>query len=326
MADNSPLLDVRDLTVKFNSGGTLLPAVERCSFSVKPGEVLGLVGESGSGKSATAMAMIGLLPESAKVEGEVRFAGRNLVNLPEKQMTALRGRRISMIFQDPMSSLNPVLTVGRQIAETLRAHHGLQMKDALIRAKDLLDRVKIPDAAGRLKAYPHELSGGLRQRVMIAMALACEPEMLLADEPTTALDVTVQAQILDLLMDLREQSNLSILLITHDLGVIANFADRVAVMYCGRVMETASVNDFFDAPSHPYSQALIRSIPGREEVRRLETIPGTVPKLADLPPGCRFATRCAHRMSACDAALPEPRPVTAGHTSACIRAFDHAKT
>ncbi|OSP53476.1 methionine ABC transporter ATP-binding protein [Pseudoruegeria sp. SK021] len=324
VANSDPLLDVRNLTIKFRVGGQFLPAVERCSFSIQPGEVLGLVGESGSGKSATAMALLGLQPESAQVEGEVRFSGQNILTLPGDQMTALRGRRISMIFQDPMSSLNPVLTIGQQISETLRAHFDMSRRDAWTRSKHLLDLVRVPGAAGRLQAYPHELSGGLRQRVMIAMALACEPELLLADEPTTALDVTVQAQILDLLLDLRDETNLSILLITHDLGVIANFADRVAVMYCGRVMEAASVGDFFDAPSHPYAEALIRSIPGGSSQERLEAIPGTVPKLTDLPRGCRFATRCLRYRAACSEDLPELREISPGHSTACFRAFDNA--
>ncbi|WP_321325373.1 ABC transporter ATP-binding protein [uncultured Parasphingorhabdus sp.] len=324
MVDTTPILDIRDLTVKFRSGGQLLPAVDRCSFSIGKGEVLGLVGESGSGKSTTAMAMLGLLPKNAVIEGDAHFGGANILTLPETELTALRGRRISMIFQDPMSSLNPVLTVGEQVAEPLVAHYGLPPMEAQTRALELLDRVKIPDARRRLHSYPNELSGGLRQRVMIAMALACEPELLLADEPTTALDVTVQAQILDLLLDLRDESGLSILLITHDLGVVANFADQVAVMYCGRLMETAPVNTFFDSPSHPYTEALIRSIPTDNGAPRLETIPGSVPKLTDLPPGCPFSTRCQHHFTACDETVPVLREIAPSHFSACVRTPDYA--
>ncbi len=323
MADPRPLLEVRDLSVSFRSGGRDLRAVEGIDFSLGAGEVMGLVGESGSGKSATAMALLRLLPDAATIGGQILFEGEDLAQVPEKRLNEIRGRDIAMIFQEPMSSLNPVMSIGAQIMEPMRFHLGLSARDARLRAIELLERVRIPAAERRLKNYPHELSGGLRQRVMIAMALSCKPKLLLADEPTTALDVTVQAQILDLLYELKEETGLSIIIITHDLGVVANFADNVAVMYCGRIAETGPVSAFFDRPGHPYTKALIESIPDDDTSGRLATIPGTVPKLTELPPGCRFAPRCAHSRPACSDILADLYQLEPDHRAACIMPFDY---
>jgi oligopeptide/dipeptide ABC transporter ATP-binding protein len=282
-----------------------------------------LVGESGCGKSVSALSLLRLIdPPGQIVEGEVTFRGQHLETLTEKQMTELRGSQISMIFQQPQSSLNPVFSVGEQISEVLRLHIGMNREQAWQRAGELLHSVGIPDAASRLRAYPHELSGGQAQRVMIAMALACSPALLIADEPTTALDVTIQAQILDLMRELRAKLGTAIILITHDLGVVAEMADRVAVMYAGKIVEEAEVDTLFARPLHPYTQGLIASIPVLGKVTdRLEVIPGSVPNLIDLPPGCRFAPRCKarleHNLSICDQQEPELGPIEDGHAARC---------
>jgi oligopeptide/dipeptide ABC transporter ATP-binding protein len=323
-----PLLEVRDLTVRFGRGERAVTALERVSFSIAPGEVLGLVGESGCGKSLTVLAILGLVPSPPGwiAGGQVVFEGRDLTTLPERDLEALRGERIAMIFQEPMSALNPVFTVGEQIAEVLRVHRRIGRAAARAEAVRLLARVGIPDPARRAANYPHELSGGMRQRAMIAIALACRPRLLIADEPTTALDVTIQAQILALLAELQRETGMAVLLITHDLGVVAQFARRVCVMYAGRIVEEAPTATLFAAPAHPYTEALLRSIPAtaEEDAPRLPAIPGTVPPLSALPPGCRFHPRCAHARAACATALPEPLPVGPDHAAACIRHRDYA--
>ncbi len=296
----APLLDVRNLKTYFFTHDGVVKAVDGVSFHVMPGEVLGLVGESGCGKSVTSLSIMRLVDSPGRiVDGEIWFEGVNLLALPEVEMARIRGNRISMIFQQPKSSLNPVYTIGDQIAEVFQVHQGMKKKEAWQRAVELLRLVGIPDPAQKAHAYPHELSGGQAQRVMIAMALALRPKLLIADEPTTALDVTIQAQILDLLRDLRSRFNTAIILISHDLGVIAEMADRVAVMYAGQIVEQAEVTRIFQEPHHPYTQGLLASLPvlGRRRPR-LETIPGTVPDLIDPPPGCRFAPRCQARVEA----------------------------
>ncbi len=300
-----PLLEVKDLHTQFPTRAGLVRAVDGVSFHLERGELLGVVGESGCGKSITALSIMRLISPPGKiVAGAIHFKGRNLLALSDSEMRQIRGDDIAMIFQDPMTSLNPVFTVGDQIAEALRLHKKLSRKDAKAAAVEAMKEVSIPDPARRAGDYPHQLSGGMRQRVMIAMALACDPELLIADEPTTALDVTIQAQILELLDDLRKTRELAVLLITHDLGVVAEVADRVAVMYTGRIVEESPVAELFARPKHPYTEGLLRSVPkltaadvGR--VTRLETIEGTVPSPTDLPPGCHFAPRCPYRMPRC---------------------------
>ena len=323
---SAPLLAVTDLTVAFRSAEGEVTAVDRVSFSVAPGEVLGIVGESGSGKSVSALAVMGLLdPSGSRVSGEILFEGENLLALPKKRMQAIRGRRIGMIFQEPITSLNPVFPIGDQIVETIVHHERIGQVAARERAADMLDRVGIPSARRRLGDYPHQLSGGMRQRVMIAMALACSPKLLLADEPTTALDVTIQAQLLDLLRDLQAELGMAVVVITHNMGVIAEFADRVSVFYAGRVAETAPVEGLFDTPSHPYTRGLLSSTPEMaEDTERLRTIPGTLPSLAKPPPGCRFAPRCDWAVPLCDARRPPLEMVGDGHASACLRAAEVA--
>ena len=293
-------------------------AVDGVSFDVGRGETLGLVGESGSGKSVTALSIIRLvLPPGRIAAGRIELDGRNLLDLHESDMRHVRGRRIGFIFQEPMVALDPVYTIGFQIAETLAVHDLARGEAAKKRAIDLLEAVRIPDPARRAREYPHQLSGGLRQRAMIALALAAEPALVIADEPTTALDVTVQAEILDLLRDMRRSFHVSMLLITHDLGVIAAMADRVAVMYCGRIVEQAPVAVLFASPSHPYTRGLIASIPGGQPGTRLTAIPGTVPALGHLPPGCAFAPRCPNRFEPCDTQPPGVTTTGAGHTVRC---------
>ncbi|MCH9058880.1 MAG: ABC transporter ATP-binding protein [Planctomycetes bacterium] len=299
-----PLLEVEDLTVDFELEGVAARAVSGVSFTIAPGEVLGVVGESGCGKSVTALSLMRLLPTPpASVSATVlRFAGLDLMALPEREMRAVRGARMAMIFQDPLSALNPVLTVGYQVAEALALHRRVSIKAAWEPAVEMLGRVGLPDAESRARAYPHEISGGQQQRVMIAMAFICGPELVIADEPTTALDVTIQAQILDLMASLKKKLNTAIMLITHDLGVIAQVCDRVLVMYAGRVIEDASVHDIFYRPQHPYTQALLESIPrsgGKERGKRLPTIEGMVPSLHELPSGCRFSERCRYCEDRC---------------------------
>jgi oligopeptide/dipeptide ABC transporter ATP-binding protein len=294
--------------------------VDRAAFSIAKGETLALVGESGSGKSVTALAIMRLLDAPGRITGgAVRFAGQDLATLPEPAMRRIRGDRIAMVFQEPMASLNPVLSVGGHVTEPLRLHRGLDRAAARKQAIVLLDRVGIPAAATRIDEYPHRLSGGMRQRVMIAAALACRPDLLIADEPTTALDVTIQAQILRLLAELQRETGMAVLFITHDLGVVAEQAQRVAVMYAGRVVERAPTAALFDAPAHPYAAALLRCMPGEDATERLEAIEGTVPPPNRLPPGCRFAPRCALAGPDCDVADPPLRRAGPGHDAACIR-------
>jgi oligopeptide/dipeptide ABC transporter ATP-binding protein len=320
---NEPLLVVDDLRTHFFTDDGVVKAVDGVSYDVRMGEVFGLVGESGCGKSVSALSILRLIdPPGRIVGGHVRFRGQALETLTEKQMTQLRGSQISMIFQQPQSSLNPVFSVGEQISEVLRLHLGMNREQAWDRAGELLHSVGIPDAESRLHTYPHELSGGQAQRVMIAMALACSPALLIADEPTTALDVTIQAQILDLMRALREKLGTAIILITHDLGVVAEMADRIAVMYAGKIVEEAEVETLFSRPLHPYTQGLIASIPVLGKVMdRLEVIPGSVPNLIDLPAGCRFAARCRARLeydlSICTEREPDLVANEAGHAARC---------
>ena len=319
-----PLLDIRGLRVHFRTDDGMVRAVDGVDLSIARAETLGVVGESGCGKTVTAMTVLKLIamPPGRIVAGEILWQGRDLVPLSSREMQAIRAKEIGIVFQEPMTSLNPVYTVGQQIAETLRRHEGLSRRAAIGRAADLLGLVNIPNPAGRVHDYPHQFSGGMRQRVMIAMALACNPRLLIADEPTTALDVTIQAQILDLLAEMKERLGMAVMLITHAMGVVAEVAQRVVVMYAGKVVEEASVRELFANPRHPYTQGLIRSIPridldaGRKT--RLEAIPGTVPSLLAPPPGCRFAARCRHATDACRAAEPPLREVAPGHKAACI--------
>ncbi|MEW6404863.1 MAG: ABC transporter ATP-binding protein [Chloroflexota bacterium] len=310
MEQPQPLLEVQNLKTYFFTEDGVVKAVDGVDIEVYPGEVLGLVGESGCGKSVTSFSIMRLIDKPGKiVDGKIVFDNRNLIELPESEMIHVRGNRISMIFQQPQTSLNPVLRVGDQIAEVLNIHQDL--KDAAhTRAVELLQMVGIPEAERRAKAFPHELSGGMAQRVMIAMALACMPELLIADEPTTALDVTIQAQILDIMRDLRRKIETAIILITHDLGVIAEMAQRVAVMYAGRIVEQTGVVALFQQPLHPYTQGLIKSIPVLGRLAgRLDVIPGSVPNLVNMPPGCRFAPRCRsrleHQLSICTEQEPD---------------------
>jgi oligopeptide/dipeptide ABC transporter ATP-binding protein len=299
------LLEVKNLQTHFRTRAGLVRAVDGVSFHLDEGELLGLVGESGCGKSITALSVMRLVATPGNVVGgEVLFGGENLLKASDARMREIRGDDIAMIFQDPMTSLNPVFTVGEQIAEALRLHRDLNRRQAREAAVEAMREVAIPDPGRRAGDYPHQLSGGMRQRVMIAMALACDPKLLIADEPTTALDVTIQAQILELIDDLRRTRNLGVLLITHDLGVVAEVADRVAVMYTGRIVEESPVAELFARPKHPYTEGLLRSVPkltaaGVKKEERLSTIEGTVPKPTNLPPGCRFAPRCPHRMPRC---------------------------
>ncbi len=317
------LLEVRDLRTSFHTTDGVVRAVDGIDFHVRRGEVMGLVGESGCGKSVTSLSIMRLVAAPGRVEGgEVIFDGQDLLKLSQREMRELRGERISMIFQQPTSSLNPVYDVGMQLGEVLELHRNLKRPAARRRALELLRMVGIPDPARRLDAFPHELSGGMAQRVMIAMALACEPELLIADEPTTALDVTIQAQILDLMRTLQRETNTAMILITHDLGVVAEMCDRVAVMYAGEIVEQTDVATLFDDPKHPYTRGLIGSVPTLGSTAdQLATIPGSVPNLIDLPPACRFAPRCSLRVEAnvllADEKHPELLPVADGHEVRC---------
>ncbi len=323
MNNSRPLLEVKRLKTYFYTEDGIVRAVDGVSFDVYPGEVLGLVGESGCGKSVTSLSIMGLISKPGKVdEGEIYLDGENLLKLPEEEMTKVRGNRISMIFQQPQTALNPVFKVGDQLAEVLNVHQDLGKEAGWKRAVELLKMVGVPDPERRAEAYPHELSGGMAQRVMIAMALACVPELLIADEPTTALDVTIQAQILDLMRDLRREMGTSVILITHDLGVVAEMAERVAVMYAGEIVEQTDVNTLFDQPLHPYTQGLIGSIPVLGEIKeKLDVIPGSVPNLVDLPPGCRFAPRCQARfkygLKICAEVKPELEEIKQSHLVRC---------
>jgi oligopeptide/dipeptide ABC transporter ATP-binding protein len=321
--EKKPLLEVRNLKTYFYTEDGLVRAVDGVNFEVYPGEVLGLVGESGCGKSVTSLSIMRLIaPPGKVVEGQILLDGKDLLELPEEQMIKVRGNKISMIFQQPQTALNPVFQVDDQIAEVLNIHQDFGKEAGKKRAVELLKMVGIPDAQRRAESYPHELSGGMAQRVMIAMALACVPELLIADEPTTALDVTIQAQILDLMRDLRTKMGTSVILITHDLGVIAEMAERVAVMYAGEIVEQAEVDELFDQPLHPYTQGLIGSIPVLGKIKdQLDVIPGSVPNLVDLPPGCRFAPRCAAREKYACQICAEKRPdlieAAPGHLVRC---------
>ncbi len=311
------LVAIRGLEVSFDGQ----PALRGIDLDVAAGEALGLVGESGCGKSVTWLAALGLLPARARIAGSVRLGGAELLGAPAAELDRVRGGRVAMIFQDPASSLNPVHRVGAQIAEALRLHRGLAGAAARAEARRLLDQVGIPDAARRLDAYPHEFSGGQNQRVMIAMALAGQPELLVADEPTTALDVTIQAQILDLLQAIRREAGMALVLISHDLGVVADTCERVAVMYAGRIVEEAPVERLFAGPAHPYAQGLLGALPPLDGPRRrLAAIPGGVPEPWAMPRGCAFAPRCPHRIAACEEAMPADIALAPAHRAACLRA------
>ncbi|MGB5703863.1 MAG: ABC transporter ATP-binding protein [Polyangiales bacterium] len=317
-----PLLSLRHLVTAFDTDEGYLRAVDDVSFDVYPGQTLGIVGESGCGKSVTSLSILRLIPTPPGFieRGEALFAGKDLFQVPEKQMRAIRGNDISMIFQEPMTSLNPVYTVGSQIVEAIRLHQRVSRRAAKARAIELLDLVGIPAPSERIDSYPHTLSGGMRQRVMIAMALACEPQLLIADEPTTALDVTIQAQILDLLRSLQSELGMSIIFISHDLGVMAEFTHEIAVMYAGKIVEHSTTDDLFASPRHPYTRGLLQSLPSqRNRGERLPTIPGIVPDLRTLPSGCRFQDRCALVSDACRA--EEPSLERMGRTDvACFHA------
>jgi oligopeptide/dipeptide ABC transporter ATP-binding protein len=315
----APLLSVEGLTTVFDTPSGAVPAVDDVSFEIRPGETLGLVGESGSGKSVTAFSIMRLVQPPGRIRsGRVRFNGRELLDLSERDMRRVRGAEIALIFQEPMTALNPVFTIGDQIRETLLVHGRATRHDAHAQAIALLEAVRIPDAASRVGDYPHQLSGGMRQRVLIAMALSCRPSLVIADEPTTALDVTIQAEILDLLREQKAALGLSLLLITHDLGVIADTADRVAVMYAGRIVETGPVRDIFRRPQHPYTRGLLASMPGGAPGRRLRAIEGAVPLLGALPPGCAFNPRCPDRFDRCTSMPPPDYTVEPGHTAKCF--------
>jgi len=315
------VLQVNDLHVSFDTYAGEVKAVRGVTFDVKEGEVLAIVGESGCGKSVTAQTIMKLnpMPPARIVKGQIRLADKDIVKATEKDMMKIRGKDVSMIFQDPMTCLNPTMQVGKQLTEAIRHHQNLSKEDAHNEALRLLDIVKIPNSAQRAKQYPHEFSGGMRQRVMIAMALSCAPKLLIADEPTTALDVTIQAQIMDLLQEIRVKTNTAIILITHDLGVVASMADRVAVMYAGKIVELGTAEDIFYRPSHPYTKALLKSLPTTEMDRnvRLVSIAGTPPDLLNPPVGCGFASRCSNCMKICQKELPSYFEVAADHQSAC---------
>jgi oligopeptide/dipeptide ABC transporter ATP-binding protein len=324
-----PLLEIDNLQTHFFTSAGTVRAVDGVSYSVAPGETPGVVGESGCGKSVTALSVLRLVadPPGRIVGGAIRFAGKNLLDLTEREMEEVRGNDISMIFQEPMTSLNPLMTVGRQISEAIALHQGLSRREAMDRAVEMLRGVHIPEAERRVHAYPHQLSGGMRQRAMIAMALSCNPKLLIADEPTTALDVTIQAQILDLIRELRNTFGTAIMLITHDMGVVAENADRVVVMYAGRKVEEASADDLFEHPAHPYTKGLLGSLPNLEVAAhtgsrrpRLTEIRGMVPSLASLPQGCSFAPRCAFATEECRAAYPPLEAHRPGHLVACWHA------
>lgn len=316
-----PLLEVRDLSVYFRSAAEPLPVVDGLNFGIREAEIFGLAGESGCGKSITALSIMGLLPPNAFSKGEIFFKGRDLLKLDPDSMRQLRGKEIAMVFQEPMTSLNPVLTVGYQLEEVLITHLSISKEEAKIRAIDLLRSVKIPSPETRVDEYPHQMSGGMRQRVMIAMAIACNPSLLIADEPTTALDVTIQAQILELIQELREVHGMAILLITHDLAVLAENAARVAVMYAGRLVELADTGELFHHPGHPYTKGLLASIP-QAKGRPLSPISGQVPRPEDLPPGCAYSGRCDYSRGTCKERGPEFIEVSGGHFVRCLRTGD----
>jgi peptide/nickel transport system ATP-binding protein len=320
--NKAPLLEVRGLGVEFQTRGGTAHVLEDIHLQLRRGETLGLVGESGCGKSITALALMRLIPQPPGriTSGQILFEGKDLLQLPEAQMRRVRGNRISMIFQEPMTSLNPAYSVGEQIMESVRLHQGLDAQAALARAIEMLEAVGIPDAAGRVHQFPHQFSGGMRQRVMIAMALACQPDVLIADEPTTALDVTVQAQIFDLISEMRERTGTAVLLITHDMGAVAEMTDRMAVMYAGRMVEEGPTDLILSRPSHPYTQGLIACAPGRNPQSHgqpLQEIPGTVPSLLERQGGCTFADRCSHTQPRCRTHVPPSTWVQSGHRVMC---------
>ena len=318
----SPLLAVQDLQTEFRTAGGAVQAVRGVSFTVERGETVGIVGESGSGKSVTALSLMGLVPNPPGCikGGSILLDGEELVRKPEREMSRLRGAKLAMVFQDPFSSLNPTMTLGEQVAEPLRLHKGVSRKEAREEAIRLLQAVRIPDPDARYRQYPHQVSGGQRQRIMIAIAFACNPDLLIADEPTTALDVTVQAQVLALMQEMQAKANAGVLLITHDLGVVAEVCDRVLVMYAGQIVESGSVMQIFHSPQHPYTQSLLKSLPQMdgERGRKLASIPGQPPDLAHLPPGCPFFDRCpAHISGICDKSEPPPTSSQPGQTGRC---------
>jgi oligopeptide/dipeptide ABC transporter ATP-binding protein len=318
----NPLLEVRSLTTRFFTEDGVVRAVEDVSFEIFPGEVVSLVGESGCGKSVTGLSLLRLIPipPGKIVSGELLFDRRNLLDLEEREMERVRGNDISMIFQEPMTSLNPVFTIGNQIMEALQLHQNLDKKEARRRAIEMLDRVRIPSPEERIDSYPHQLSGGMRQRAMIAMALSCQPKLLIADEPTTALDVTIQAQVLRLLKEIQREMEMAVMLITHDLGVVSEIADRVAVMYAGRIVESGPIETIFEEMRHPYTKGLLESIPQLEEKRRrLNAIPGQVPNPMDLPIGCKFHPRCYLMIDDCKREEPPLFQVNGNHFSRCLR-------
>ncbi len=317
------LLEVNKLVTEFDTDEGVVRALDEVSFSIEPGDTLGIVGESGCGKSVTALSIMRLLPQPIGriVSGEVLFKGQNLAGLAIPEMEAIRGNDIGMIFQEPMTALNPVHRIGKQLTEGLMLHQSLSAQQATVEAVKILDRVGIPSPDIRMGEYPHQLSGGMRQRVVIAIALVCKPALLIADEPTTALDVTIQAQILELIKDLQAEMGMSVIMITHDLGVIAETCNKVVVMYAGKVAESANVIDLFEHPAHPYTQGLLSSIPRLETPpkSRLPIIEGMVPGLRDLPPGCRFSNRCSHASNVCTQSVPQSQLVSENHTVSCTR-------
>jgi oligopeptide/dipeptide ABC transporter ATP-binding protein len=330
IAPAEAILEVKNLRTSFPTSGGFVHAVDNVSFSVRKGEALALVGESGCGKSVTAMSIMRLVAPPGRITaGEVRFKGRNLARLSEREMCTVRGNDIAMVFQEPMTSLNPVFKIGAQVAEAVRIHTKVSKKEAWRRAGEMLELVSIPDPIKRLDDYPHQLSGGMRQRVMIAMALSCDPELLIADEPTTALDVTIQAQIMELLASLQQRLGLAILLITHDLGIVAEFCERVIVMYTGRIVEESPVLDLFANPAHPYTRGLLKSLPSvsagdAAAPHRLATIKGMVPPITNLPRGCKFNPRCPDVMDICLGNEPARMVVSPGHDARCYLHGDAA--
>jgi peptide/nickel transport system ATP-binding protein len=320
----APLLEIKGLKTHFSTDDGMLQAVDGVDIALNKGETLCVVGESGCGKTVTAMSILKLIamPPGRIVEGQILFEGRDLVPLTSRELDDIRAKEIGFIFQEPMTSLNPVLSVGEQVAESLRRHEGLSNKDALARTVEMFKLVQIPNAEGRVHDYPHQFSGGMRQRVMIAMALSCQPKLLIADEPTTALDVTIQAQILELMHEMKDKFGMAIMLITHAMGVVAETCQRVTVMYAGKVVEEAPVEALFGNPRHPYTQGLIRSIPRIDRAvsrqARLESIQGTVPSLLNPPAGCRFAARCKFAMDICTQGIPPLKEVAPGHRVACV--------
>lgn len=325
MTKTDTLVSVENLKTYFYTEDGIVPAIDGVSFEVKKGETLAIVGESGSGKSVTSLSIMRLIPQPPGkiLDGDIKFQGESLLTKSDKEMRAIRGNRISMIFQEPMTSLNPVYKVGDQISETIILHQKKNKKEALTEAINLLNLVGIPEPERRINQYPHELSGGMRQRVMIAIALACHPELLIADEPTTALDVTIQNQILQLMKNLKQKSNMSIMLITHDLGVVAEMADRVVVMYSGQIVEQGDVFTIFENPKHPYTEGLLKSMPSAEKrVGKLYAIDGVVPNPLNLPPGCRFADRCEYATSLCHQEMPQIQEMNENEVVRCWKYTD----